>query len=202
MKEHVDLLDPELHEPKGVAAATVDKVYVADGAGSGTWKTSYVGGVEDHADDTTGAQALTSGVFLDVANDGAGANSISTHRLPGKDSLYDAVNDELDFSSYSLGDTLIVRVSTDLIAGAVNTVFTVAIEFGLTAFTYELDTDPIYFKSAGTYPNVVNYFTFDLQDGNTRDNPAKVKVKADSSGSSVIVNGYRFFAQPKNPVYD
>ena len=111
------------------------------------------------------------------------------------------MNDEFDFSSYELGDTIIVRVSTDLIAGAVNTVFTIAIEFGLTAFTYELDTDPIYFKSSGTYTNIVNYFTFDLQDGNTRDNPAKVKVKADSSGSSVVVNGYRLFVQPKNPVY-
>lgn len=38
MVEHVDITDPELHEPKGIAAATVDQVYVANGAGSGAWE--------------------------------------------------------------------------------------------------------------------------------------------------------------------
>lgn len=37
MPEHVDIVDPEIHEPKGVAAATIGQVYVADGVGSGTW---------------------------------------------------------------------------------------------------------------------------------------------------------------------
>jgi len=35
--EHVNITDPEIHEPKGIAAATVGKVYVADGAASGSW---------------------------------------------------------------------------------------------------------------------------------------------------------------------
>ena len=35
--EHVDITDPELHEPKGVAAANAGEVYVANGAGSGSW---------------------------------------------------------------------------------------------------------------------------------------------------------------------
>lgn len=37
MAEHVDLTDPQLHEPKGAAAASSGEVYVANGAGSGTW---------------------------------------------------------------------------------------------------------------------------------------------------------------------
>jgi len=35
--EHNVLTDPELHEPKGAAAATAGQVYVADGAGSGAF---------------------------------------------------------------------------------------------------------------------------------------------------------------------
>lgn len=35
---HKDLPDAQLHEPKGVAGASVDTAYVATGAGSGTWK--------------------------------------------------------------------------------------------------------------------------------------------------------------------
>lgn len=36
--QHEDIADPYIHEPKGVAAASADTVYVADGAGSGTWE--------------------------------------------------------------------------------------------------------------------------------------------------------------------
>lgn len=35
--QHVDIDDPYIHEPKGVAAASIGQVYVADGAGSGAW---------------------------------------------------------------------------------------------------------------------------------------------------------------------
>lgn len=36
--EHASLTDPNLHEPKGVAAAAVDSIYQANGSGSGSWK--------------------------------------------------------------------------------------------------------------------------------------------------------------------
>lgn len=39
MPEHSTITDPDLHEPKGVAAATSGQVYVANGAGSGVWQT-------------------------------------------------------------------------------------------------------------------------------------------------------------------
>jgi len=35
--QHKLITDPDIHEPKGVAAATVGKVYLSDGAGSGAW---------------------------------------------------------------------------------------------------------------------------------------------------------------------
>jgi hypothetical protein len=37
MAEHSTLTGSSLHEPKGAASATSGQVYVADGAGSGTW---------------------------------------------------------------------------------------------------------------------------------------------------------------------
>lgn len=39
MASHATLTGASLHEPKGVASATANTVYVADGAGSGTWQT-------------------------------------------------------------------------------------------------------------------------------------------------------------------
>lgn len=35
---HEVIADPYIHEPKGVASALADKVYVSNGTGSGTWK--------------------------------------------------------------------------------------------------------------------------------------------------------------------
>jgi hypothetical protein len=35
---HSTLTDPNLHEPKGAAAAAADTFYVANGSGSGSWK--------------------------------------------------------------------------------------------------------------------------------------------------------------------
>lgn len=37
MPLHSNLTDPEIHEPKGVAAAAANRVYVSDGSGSGSW---------------------------------------------------------------------------------------------------------------------------------------------------------------------
>ena len=41
--EHANITDPQIHEPKGVSQASEGMVYVADGAGSGLWKTIDTG---------------------------------------------------------------------------------------------------------------------------------------------------------------
>lgn len=40
LPNHATQTDPYLHEPKGISAATANTVYVADGAGSGSWTTA------------------------------------------------------------------------------------------------------------------------------------------------------------------
>ena len=40
--EHVDIQDPQIHEPKGILSANAGEVYVADGALSGTWISTEV----------------------------------------------------------------------------------------------------------------------------------------------------------------
>ena len=45
MVEHVTITDPNIHEPKGVASASANQVYVADGAGSGSWEDSSEGSI-------------------------------------------------------------------------------------------------------------------------------------------------------------
>lgn len=57
--QHVAIADPDIHEPKGVAAATANKVYISDGAGSGAWTTFSRYG-ELYITSGATAQALTS----------------------------------------------------------------------------------------------------------------------------------------------
>lgn len=45
MVAHNTLTGADLHEPKGVASASADTVYVADGSGSGTWQKPEAGNI-------------------------------------------------------------------------------------------------------------------------------------------------------------
>lgn len=54
--QHATLTGADLHEPKGVDSASEGSVYVADGAGSGTWE-----------DFTSGTTYVISGVLDDIS---------------------------------------------------------------------------------------------------------------------------------------
>jgi hypothetical protein len=41
--QHVDILDPYRHEPKGISTATAGQIYIANGAASGVWTTPVYG---------------------------------------------------------------------------------------------------------------------------------------------------------------
>lgn len=60
--QHKNITDPDIHEPKDVAAAAVGKVYVSDGAGSGSWQypSGYAHG-EIYIDAGVTAQTLSVG---------------------------------------------------------------------------------------------------------------------------------------------
>ena len=55
---HSTLTDPYLHEPKGVAAASSSKVYVADGSGSGAWQDNRRSVFTVHFSDLSSSESL------------------------------------------------------------------------------------------------------------------------------------------------
>lgn len=62
--QHKDIPDSQLHEPKGVASAPGDTLYVADGNGSGRWRKLPVAGLQG----LTGSE----GAGLPIVSDGNG----------------------------------------------------------------------------------------------------------------------------------
>lgn len=65
---HSGLTAANLHEPKGAAAATANQLYLANGAGSGTW-TTMQGGMNQyvftvHMQDASSATAAVNSAYL------------------------------------------------------------------------------------------------------------------------------------------
>lgn len=137
--QHKDLPDSDLHEPKGVASATVGEVYVANGAGTGTWKgltdsdmdfsdkTKNRYGWIDVSDSqyTSGApRSITASTRTQITNN-AGAAQTDTSRLGTlwNTTLNTFQIDDLN-AAYTLRLTAIVKTSA--VAG---TPYVVDIEF-------------------------------------------------------------------------
>ena len=203
---HSALTDPYLHEPKGVAAATTGKVYVSDGAGSGTWKTAYTQGFEDYNDVTTTGTpiALTlAGTAYNLTNDGAGAFTNTTYRLPGRTAIWNVSTNAFDFSGSGavLGDTVDIRFDLDVINSGANGAFDLKMDLAIgSAGPYSLEVDENLYKSAATHKEVV-LFSIYMGDTNTLNFPAKPTLTSDSTGDSVTVNGWYVRVLPRNPVY-
>jgi hypothetical protein len=127
--EHVIISDPYIHEPKGVAAATQDKVYVSDGAGSGGWQkitvpqidsTGFVYGQLISADGSNGTN-WGQAVWKDlvghpvVRDSGATAPTLSTFRGGAVVEYAFALNDVIGFKfhiphDYKPGSDLYLHV--------------------------------------------------------------------------------------------
>lgn len=200
--EHSTLTSTELHEPKGADTASANEVYVADGSGSGAWKTVYVQGFEDY-NDTGSSQSLTTS-FTDITNDGAGAFSNTTYRLPGKSAIWDTGNDQFDWSGagLALGDTVDIRFDISVTTTGANRVIDLSIDMAHgDAGEYQLSIDSRLFKSTGTYQMIVWYSVY-MGDSTTLNNPAKLVMKSDGSGDSIAVNGWYCRTTPRNPVYN
>lgn len=199
---HSSLTDPYLHEPKGIAAAAANKVYVSDGAASGSWKTIYTQGWEDYEDDASGAQSLTSGSWVDLTNDGAGSNTNKTYKLPGKGDVWDTSNNQFDFSDYAIGDTLEIRFDVTFATSASNDLCALRVDFAHgDAAEFPLEVFRQAFKSSGNH-NVVVSIPFYIGSAAVRDNPAKVAAFADTASDTCTVNGWFIRAIPRTPVFN
>lgn len=66
MPLHADLTGAELHEPKGVATAAADNLYVADGAGTGAWQKITLGSLDLTSVQSPNTYRLT-GIIEDVS---------------------------------------------------------------------------------------------------------------------------------------
>jgi len=80
---HANLTGANLHEPKGVATATAQHVYIANGSGSGNWQLHSPYGGLRYADFTTGTTftAPTAYTLINVVSSATNLNSFTQNSL-------------------------------------------------------------------------------------------------------------------------
>lgn len=117
MPLHANLTGADLHEPKGVDAATANKVYVSNGSGSGAWSPlSYTLVVK--IDDVTSAQSTY--VSVPYAGNVVKVSSVIHGAISGSDETVTCYN----ASGVSMGTLTITH--TGSAAGDVDTLSPVA----------------------------------------------------------------------------
>jgi hypothetical protein len=202
MTEHTIITDPYLHEPKGVASAAANKVYVSNGAGSGSWLSPYVMGWEDVADSGV-TQNLTSGAWVDLTNDGNGLQTTSTYLIPGTTSAWDPIANEFNWADAGLGvgDTVDIRFDYDVTVNTNNDQVKLALDMAHGhANEFQLLIDARNIDTAGTV-NVVRFVSIYMGSTEVVNNPTKVVMFADSAADSVVLNGFFVRYLPRLTVY-
>lgn len=201
--QHSALTGAELHEPKGVDSAAVDKVYVSDGAGSGSWSTVTVLGWEDINHSGT-VQNLAAATRTKVLNDNAGAQSNSTYQLPNAtSSIWDTTNNQFDFAGAGLevGDTVDIRIDVTYTVNTSNDNMSLELDMavgGTSPFTLPVDERNI--DTAGSQ-DVVRFFSVYIGSADVLNNPAELYITSNTAGDSITVKGWYVKMEPVNPRY-
>jgi len=102
--EHASIPDDGLHEPKGVANAAADRVYVADGASSGSWAQVDANLIKGTVNNGSAANQR-------VITDGAGGFDLETEFIPS----YAMMNltDNLTAQSFTAATDLTLATNSD-----------------------------------------------------------------------------------------
>jgi len=180
--QHKDIPEAQLHEPKGVSTATARKVYVSNGAGTGSWQYVYPEGT---------ASAAAGKTFI---TDGAGGGSFELPAGRAHAELYITGGVTLFQLNGNQGIYIKLDPNTDWKQGEINLLTTTPNDGYITltkAGTYQVNFHVIFSTASGTGSNSVYYFKWLLNNvESTRSVHAHKKVTGvdhlDTSASFLV----------------
>ena len=209
--QHKNIPDNQLHEPKGVASASANTVYMADGLGSGSWMAPKVSGVDAaeegavlkaNGDGTVSWAFLPSGygfyvhsgvsqafstTFSKLVINGAGSTSDST-RLPrdirGTGELWDTVNNKI--TPIDVGDSYEIRIDIP-VTSETGSVTDITIQLDIGGGASPITPIVTRFASGGkTTPYVISV-AFPVFSGSTfLANGGQIFIKTDAGTINVL----------------
>ncbi len=192
-------------EPKGAGSAAADDVYVADGLGSGTWQKPVYMGFTDYNDAASGSVSFAvAGTWYDLPNDGAGSFTNLTYKLPGAGDIWNTTSDQFEWDNggLSLGDTVHIRIDVDITTTGANAVVDLSMDLAHGTGSEY----KLVFKSelfkSAGTYNRIIDAHIYMGDSATLNNPAKIAMKSDTAGDSVTVNGWFTETTLRTPKYE
>jgi len=148
---HSALTTTDLHEPKGVAAATEGRFYMSDGAGSGNWQYLPMGWGY-YKDDATAQTFTTTEALLSI--DGAGSTTDEAYlpfAIRGSGSLWNTTTDKI--TPIQAGDSYNVRLDLPITSETSSpTELTVFLDIGGSIFSSAVNIVTSYVGTGKTTP--------------------------------------------------
>lgn len=197
--EHRNITDPNIHEAKGAATALLGQLLTGNGDGTATFQTpTPIPTIEmgwydynDLATQTTPIALSVAGTKYDLTNDGLGPNTQTTYGIDGIPNIWDVGTSRFLLSGLDIGDTAEIRADITYTTTSANTAIQLELEFAVgtgSAFTVVL-LPSLNIKSASSI-QIVHERGFYIGSAVVRDNPCRIRAVADSTGSTIKVNGW------------
>lgn len=191
--QHRNIPEAQLHEAKGASTATDGSFLRGNGDGTATFQAlnDHMGwwNIDDSVTSGSPIALTAADTRYTLTNSAGGTNTITTYALSGVD-IWDESTDRFDFSDLDVGDTVDFRIDLEIDNSGANGVFTLEIELGEgSGSSFYLPINSVYYKSAGTFNWISTYSIF-MGSSLTKDNPARLTLSSDSTGDTVVVNGW------------
>ncbi len=176
-------------------AAADRQIGVSDGAGTVTAQDSVRMGWSNYNDVATATTPIVltpTSTFVNMTNDGAGAQTVTTFELPEVTALWDVATNQLDLSDLTIGDTIDLRIDIDVTTTGANHEIEVQLDLDTAPITanFPLEIARENFKAAGTF-KMLEALSLYIGSAAVRDGVHKIQVKSDTGTSdSVVINGW------------
>lgn len=217
MPEHNTLTGADLHEPKGVAAATSGQIYVANGSGSGTWTIPEPKGANtatnrqiytadgassgsfndpvrmgfwdynDAATTTTPIVLSSAATYFTLTNDEAGANTLKTYKLTGATDLWNETTNRFDWSDLSLGDTVDIRFDIQVETMGAN--HEIDLRLVMAEGHANQYTLDVHRQNFKSAGTypIVRWYSIYMGDTDTLNNPSRLEISSDTGTTNEVV---------------
>ena len=180
-----------LGDGNALLKVNADLISASDAAVSSLPSDNFSGGFFDYNDLATASTPIVvtgGGGFVKLTNDEAGPQTLKTFAPNGVTDVWDAANDEFDWSDLSLGDMVDIRVDLLVTTSSPNQTVDVRLFLAVGGSEYSIPFEEAFVKTSGA--NVINrYNGIYLGDTNTLNNPGEFRIASDGN-ATVIVNGW------------
>ena len=160
----------------------------------------YNHGIEDY-NATNVALTPNAGVRTKVLNNGLGAFTNTTYKIPGRGNIWDTTTNQFKWidAGLGLGDAVLLRIDLLVTTNASNNGIIVELDMAIgSSGPYTLAIDAQDWRTADTYQDIILADLY-MGDLNTLNFPAEIYITSDTGGESITYNWHYIRYALQNP---